>query len=129
MVYNKKEIRLYHEFSALYRRKMLVNIIYRTLQIKKFQDFHKKISLLPGAPLTDVLRADLEVVDLSGDAVACIQCGEEIPRPPEGGQLATPTGLAAEAVAGIVHAVLNIVGDLPHLLHPVLPLFVAWPPA
>ena len=71
-----------------------------------------------------MLRSSLEVADVGGDAVSCMQRGEEIPGPSEGGQLAAPTGLAAEAVAGIVDAILDVVGDLPHLLHPVLPLLV-----
>ena len=71
-----------------------------------------------------MLCPGLEVADLSGDAVASVQRGEEIPGPPEGGQFSAPTGLAAEAVAGFVDAVLDVVGDVPDLLDPVLGLLV-----
>ncbi|WVZ50559.1 hypothetical protein U9M48_001801 [Paspalum notatum var. saurae] len=83
---------------------------------------------VPGAPLTDMLRPDLEVADFGGDAVAGVERGEQVPRPPESRQPAAPAGLAAEAVADVVHAVLDIVGNLPHLLHPVLTLLVVAAP-
>uniref|UniRef100_A0A0E0MH28 Uncharacterized protein n=1 Tax=Oryza punctata TaxID=4537 RepID=A0A0E0MH28_ORYPU len=79
---------------------------------------------VPCAPLADMLRPDLEVADVDGDAAALVQRGEQVPRPPERDEPAGPAGLAAEAVADVVDAVLDVVGDLPHLLHPVLPLLV-----
>uniref|UniRef100_A0A0E0RAQ8 Uncharacterized protein n=1 Tax=Oryza rufipogon TaxID=4529 RepID=A0A0E0RAQ8_ORYRU len=79
---------------------------------------------VPGAPLADMLRPDLEVADVGGDAAALVQRGEQVPRPLEGDNCAGPAGLAAEAVADVVDAVLDVVGDLAHLLHPVLTLLV-----
>mgnify|MGYP003703120781 CR=1 FL=1 len=84
----------------------------------------KVLHPVPGAALADMLRPELEVADLGGDAAALVEGGEKVPRPLEGDGRAAPPGLAAEAVADIVDAVLDVVGHLAHLLHPVLTLLV-----
>jgi hypothetical protein len=79
---------------------------------------------VPHSPLADMLRPSLEVADLGGDAVASLQRGHQVPLLAEVHQYPASTGLAAEAVIDVVGAVLDVVGHLTHLLHPVQALLV-----
>ncbi|KAG2563269.1 hypothetical protein PVAP13_8KG312704 [Panicum virgatum] len=79
---------------------------------------------VPRASLADILRAALEVDDLGGDVAARSERGHGVPRAAEVDEEALAAGLAAETVGEVVHSVLDVVGDVPDLLDPVLGLLV-----
>ncbi|KAG2558657.1 hypothetical protein PVAP13_8NG284002 [Panicum virgatum] len=86
--------------------------------------FFRVLDAVPRAALPDFLCSVLEVNDLGGDVPACPECGHGVPHAADVDKEALPSGLAAEAVGEVVHAVIDVVYDIADLLDPVLGLLI-----